>query len=121
MEKYLIYDFSEYGFAREPVIRRMPGGTLVCAFLTGGTAEPQNANVVMLSYSNDDGRTWTQPRTAVSHSERGCWATEIFTQTEHPFIAVHTYNTNSYKREHYSTIDHPAGRPEGAGAIYVQA
>lgn len=104
MEKYLIYDFSEYGFAREPVIRRMPGGTLVCAFLTGGTAEPQNANVVMLSHSNDDGRTWTQPRTAVSHSERGCWATEIFTQTERPFIAVHTYNTNSYKREHYREL-----------------
>lgn len=82
----------------------MPGGTLVCAFLTAERQSRKTPMVVMLSYSNDDGRTWTQPRTAVSHSERGCWATEIFTQTERPFIAVHTYNTNSYKREHYREL-----------------
>ena len=82
MKKTLIYDFSGESYAREPVIRRLKNGTLVCSFLTGGTGEPQNANVVKLSFSRDDGETWSRPETAVQHSERGCWATEIFTETE---------------------------------------
>ncbi len=104
MEKYLIYDFSQNLYGREPVIRRLNNGILVCSFLTGGTAEPQNKNVVCLSRSFDDGRTWSEPETAVRHSERGCWATEIFTETDRPFIVVHTYNTNDYRVEHYREL-----------------
>lgn len=104
MKKTLIYDFSGEGYAREPVIRRLKNGTLVCSFLTGGTGEPQNANVVKLSVSRDDGETWSWPETAVCHSERGCWATEIFTETERPFMVVHTYNTNDYRRESYREL-----------------
>lgn len=103
MEKNLIYDFAPT-FAREPVIRKLKSGKLICSFLSGGTTEPQNQNVVLTSISNDKGKTWSEPKTIVSHSARGCWATEIFTETDKPFIAVHTYNTNSYKVEHYREL-----------------
>lgn len=103
MEKYLIHDFAP-SFAREPVIRLLKSGKLICSFLSGGTTEPQNANVVLTSVSGDGGKTWTDPKVVVSHSQRGCWATEIFTETEKPFIAVHTYNTNDYRVEHYREL-----------------
>jgi len=104
MEKHLIYDFSKAHQAREPVIRKLSNGTLICSFLTGGTNEPQNANVIKLSKSFDDGKTWTDPQTVVKHSERGCWTAEIFTETDKPFIAVNTYNTNDWRREHYREL-----------------
>jgi len=104
MEKYLIYDFSHMHQAREPVLRKLRNGILICSFLTGGTTEPQNANVVMLSKSFDDGKMWTEPKTIAAHSERGCWATEIFTETDKPFIVVHTYNTNDWRRELYREL-----------------
>lgn len=97
MEKFLIADFDTY--AREPVIRRMKDGTLVCLFLTGGPREPHNDNVVMISYSHDDGASWSSPKVLFSHPDRGCWSTELFTETDNPFAIIYTYNTESYYRE----------------------
>ncbi|MDR2202164.1 MAG: glycoside hydrolase [Clostridiales bacterium] len=107
MKKHLIYRFGgggRFSFGREPVIRRLPDGALVCTFLTGGDNEPRNNNVAAVSYSADDGASWTEPETLFSHGERGCWVTEIFTETERPFTVVQTYNTNDYKREFYREL-----------------
>jgi len=97
MERYPIAVFETW--AREPILRRMKDGALVCTFLTGGPTEPHNDNVVMLSRSEDDGVTWSEPKTLFSHNKRGCWCTEIFTECEEPFAVVHTYNAPSQHRE----------------------
>lgn len=97
MDRFLIHEFDTYG--REPILRRMPDGSLLCTFLTGGAREPDNENFVAAVRSFDGGRTWTAPETLFSHSRRGVWATEIFTEGEYPFIAVHTYNAESHYRE----------------------
>lgn len=97
MKKYAIASFETY--AREPILRRMKDGSLVCTFLTGGPYEPHNDNVIAISRSEDDGVTWSKPETLFSHDNRGCWCTEIFTDCETPFAVVHTYNAPSHYRE----------------------
>lgn len=80
-----------YDYAREPVIRRMPDGSLVCVALSGGTHDTQTSNITLISRSYDDGESWSKPETLFSHSERGCWSTEIFTGGDVPMIIVQTY------------------------------
>lgn len=98
MEKHLIWDFGAQ-YAREPVMRRMPGGDIVVTFLTGGPKEPHNENVVMMCRSSDDGRTWTRPETLFRHSRRGVWCTELFAEGTRPFMVVMTYNAECHYRE----------------------
>ncbi len=97
MEKSLITTFRFYG--REPILRRMKDGTLICMFLTGGLGEPYNDNVVAIARSYDDGKTWTETETVFQHNYRGCWCTEVFTECEKPFAIVQTYNAPSHYRE----------------------
>ena len=100
-------------FAREPVLRRAKDGTLLCAFLTCGKDEPANDNVVALSRSCDNGVTWSKPETVFSHTKRGCWITEIFTECDEPFAFVHTYNQYNHYRElhtHISYLDEKGER-----------
>lgn len=113
MERYLIHDFgADQGqwkdfvgdqrlsdFGREPIIRRMKDGRIVCTFLTGGPREPDNANVVKLAYSDDDGRTWSEPETIHAHGCRAVWCTELFNEGEFPFLVVMTYNADCQYRE----------------------
>ena len=44
MEKHTIWNFGRQ-FAREPILRPMADGSLICLFLTGGPTEPHNENV----------------------------------------------------------------------------
>jgi len=97
MKRTLIHEFDSY--AREPVLRRMPDGSLICLFVTGGPREPHNENVTMVARSFDDGDTWTEPEVLFSHARRGVWCTEIFTGGDEPMIFVHTYNAESWYRE----------------------
>ncbi len=98
MEKHLIRDFGNQ-FAREPILRPMPDGSLVCTFLTGGPKEPHNDNVLMLTRSEDRGRTWSEPETILRHSRRGVWCTELFTEGKQPMLVVMTYDADSHYRE----------------------
>lgn len=104
MEKHRIYTFgrpdTQGQFAREPVLRRMADGSLVCLFLTGGPTEPHNDNHVVISLSLDDGCTWSVPEPLFSHRGRAVWATELFVPPEgDPFAVVHTYQSECFYRE----------------------
>lgn len=88
IEKYSIADYSEFG--REPVIRQMNDGTIICLSLTGGETEPRPENYVAITRSYDRGKTWSKVEKLFSHEGFGVWCTEIFTDCEIPFAAVHT-------------------------------
>lgn len=98
MEKYLIYDFKD-DYGREPIIRKVKNGTLMCVFLTGGTWDPQNKNVVKIMKSYDDGKTWTNPTVLFSHHSRGVWTTEMFLNDDKIILFVNTYNADNHFRE----------------------
>ncbi len=104
MEKYLIADFNKYEeiehkYGREPVIEKMPNGTIVCIVTTGGPTEPHNENFVVITKSYDNGKTWTPLEKLFAHKNRGVWATEIYTGYEHPMIVLYTYEGNCPYKE----------------------
>lgn len=111
MEKHLIWDFGKQ-FAREPILRRMPNGDLVCTFLTGGPTEPHNENVLQMSRSSDDGKTWSEPKTILAHSRRGVWCTELFAEGPDPFLVVMTYEAANHYLElqTYRSFSYDGGR-----------
>ncbi len=84
---------------REPVLRRMPDDSLVCLIYSGGPSEPHDDNVVLIVRSVDNGATWSAPEVLFQHSTRGVWATEIFTDTQHPLAFVHTFDAASHYLE----------------------
>lgn len=57
-----IADRPFFVFGREPVLAKMPDGSLICTALTGGPREPDNDNAVTVVRSTDGGRTWDAPR-----------------------------------------------------------
>jgi len=88
-----------WGWAREPVLQRMPDGALVCFHYSGGPTEPHNENVVLLTRSADDGATWSKPVVAFDHPVRSTWVTEIFTMGDRPCAFVHTLDASSHYNE----------------------
>jgi len=49
-----------------PGIERAPNGRLWCTFYTGGPKEPHPENAILLTTSDDDGRSWTVPETIIA-------------------------------------------------------
>jgi len=49
-----------------PTIERAPNGRLWCAFFSGGPREPDPANEILLTTSEDSGLTWGEPWVVVS-------------------------------------------------------
>ena len=97
MEKHRIATFETYG--REPVLRKMADGSLICTFLTGGPTEPHNDNYAAVARSFDGGATWTEPEPLFRHKRRAVWCTELFTEGDRVTAAVHTYNAGCFYRE----------------------
>lgn len=127
----LILDVSDtYGYAREPVLRRMPDGSLICTFLTGGPTEPHNDNITVAVRSRDDGETWSKPFVVFQHKSRAAYVSEIFTHGVSPCMFVHTYDAPSRYREITAfrsftedsgiTWSEPRSVPGGASHISVR-
>ena len=110
MKRCLITKFETYG--REPIISKMPDGSLICTFLTGDKTEPMNGNVVEIARSFDDGESWTKREVLFRHPTRGVWCTDIFREGNLSFMAVHLYNEQSYYRELQTmfSITHDSGK-----------
>lgn len=90
---------STWTHGREPVLQRMPDGSLVCLVYSGGPTEPHDDNVVLIVRSTDNGTTWSPPEVLHRHSTRGVWATEIFTGASQPLAFVHTFDAASHYLE----------------------
>ena len=122
--------YPNYQYAREPVLRRMPNGSLIVTALSGGPKEPHEDNFVLITRSEDDGLTWSKPEILFQHGERAVWVTEIFTEAPLPLMFVHTYHTPSFYREIHSYLSigtsdgkhwaTPKNLPNGLGGFSVR-
>ena len=122
--------YPNYQYAREPVLRRMPNGSLIVTALSGGPKEPHEDNFVLITRSDDDGATWSEPEIFFQHGERAVWVTEIFTKAPFPLMFVHTYHTPSFYREIHSYLSigtsdgkhwtTPKNLPNGLGGFSVR-
>ena len=91
---------GKYEYDREPVLRRMPDGSLISFALSGGAREPEIDNLVLTVRSTDNGYSWSEPEVAFSHSARAAWTTEVFTDgMSAPMLFVQTYLPESRYRE----------------------
>lgn len=54
-----------------PTVAVTPAGRIFLAWVAGGTCEPHIENYAVLSYSDDNGQTWTQLFVIPSSAERG--------------------------------------------------
>ena len=97
----LIFDCHKagYEFVREPVLRRMPDGSLFCLHYTGGETEPMNENLMLGTSSTDEGETWSEARVLFKHLERGVYAPELFVEDGTPTIFLHTFSDISHYLE----------------------
>ena len=48
-----------------PAIERAQNGRLWCSFFSGGSREPEAGNFILLTTSDDDGVTWSEPEQIV--------------------------------------------------------
>jgi len=90
---------EQWTYAREPLLRRMPDGTLVCFHYAGGKREPSPDNVALITRSRDDGVTWSNPEVMCRHDSRCVWPSELFTDTQRPFVAIHTFQYHGHYTE----------------------
>jgi hypothetical protein len=67
-----------YTWLREPLLRRLPDGSLCCVFFTGGAGDGHIRNVVAAIRSDDDGKTWSDVEILASRPNQGCWAPSMF-------------------------------------------
>jgi hypothetical protein len=67
-----------FKWLREPLLRRLPDGSLCCVFFTGGAGDGHIRNVVAAIRSDDDGKTWSDVEILAGRPNQGCWAPSMF-------------------------------------------
>ena len=77
-------------YGREPLLRRMPDGSLFCLIYTGGEKEPSDENVVAGVRSLDNGKSWSAPAVLFYSRTHAVWGTELFTEGSVPFAVIFT-------------------------------
>ena len=91
-----------FTWLREPLLRRLPDGSLCCAFFTGGRGDGDLRNVVAAIRSADDGETWSGPEVLVSRSDQAAWAPSMFVHGEQ----AHIFWFTSRDRSRYRKANH---------------
>ena len=116
----LIYDPSAsspaHPYAREPILRRMPDGSLACIHYTGGPTEPHDKNVAVITRSDDNGATWSAGEVLFEHPARGVWTTELFLEAGPPRLFVHTFCAGC----HYLELKAAVSRFEGETSTWSE-
>lgn len=127
------YPWADTGirlWTREGILRRMSPGNLMCTWTTGGYSEPVPGNYTMVSYSRDDGQTWTPPQVLFRHSHRGLFTTELFVPRDgeiHAFLQTYGMGTWMTQLHSYRAISRDCGQtwvgphsiPGGAQNVWV--
>jgi len=97
-----------YVYIRDPKLARLPDGRWICLLFTGGPHEPHPDNEIMVTISEDDGRTWQKPILLFKSRLRRCMPTAYFDAGGRLGIFVMTMVGDSYNleaRTHLSWYD----------------
>jgi hypothetical protein len=82
-----------FTWLREPLLRRLPDGSLCCVFFTGGGGDGHIRNVVAAIRSDDDGKTWSDVEILASRHHQGCWAPSMFVHKNKAHLFWYTKST----------------------------
>ncbi len=76
-----------YRWLREPLLMRLPDGSLFCEIFTG---DPQGDggkdNIIAAIHSHDDGQTWSELELIKRSDEYGCWASSVHATDDAGYI-----------------------------------
>jgi BNR repeat-like domain len=92
---------NKYKWLREPLLERLPDGSLCCSIFTGGRHDSAPGNVVAVIRSDDDGETWSDLEIQVRIPWQACWAPSMFTHKNRTHIFWHVL-----KKRRFETINH---------------
>jgi hypothetical protein len=67
-----------YTWLREPLLMRLPDGSLFCEVFLGGSYDGCKDNILSGIRSDDDGETWSGLETVKAIEGVGCWAGSVF-------------------------------------------
>jgi len=102
---------ERYTWLREQLLRRMPDGSLCCAFFTGGSGDGDLKNVVAAIRSDDDGKTWSEVEVLASRPDESCWAPSMIVHKDKAYIFYFTSKDHSrYRKENRMLISGDDGR-----------
>jgi hypothetical protein len=91
-----------YTWLREPLLRRLPDGSLCCVFFTGGKRDGALDNIVAAIRSDDDGQTWSGVEVLVSLPDQSAWAPSMFVHRDR----AHLFWFSSRDRYRYRKTNH---------------
>ncbi|MBN8827026.1 MULTISPECIES: sialidase family protein [unclassified Spirosoma] len=116
----IINEFSKAngqdGWAREPILRRMPDGTLLCLHMTGGPWEPNNANYTAVSRSTDNGASWSSPELLLKHPNQAVYSSELFISGAQVYNCLISFYTDSW----YSQAKSFTSASQNAGKTWTE-
>lgn len=84
--------FHRDSLSCEPILRRMPDGSLLCVTQLGDVTEPAPGNRVYCFHSADQGETWTQPILLYPETGEAVYITEVMVLdgVVSAFLTVHS-------------------------------
>jgi len=91
-----------YTWLREPLLRRLPDGSLCCVFFTGGRGDGALENIVAAIRSDDHGQTWADVEVLVSLPDQSAWAPSMFVHAD----KAHIFWLSSRDRFRYRKTNH---------------
>ncbi len=78
---------DEFRWLREPLLMRMPDGSLLCEIFTGGPqGDGGKDNVIAAVRSDDDGQSWSGIEVIKEMDDAGCWAGSVFRSRDSGYI-----------------------------------
>jgi hypothetical protein len=117
IQSHQIFHVNEtYTWLREPLLARLPDGSLCCAFFTGGRGDGSLKNIVAAVRSDDDGDTWSSPEIMVRHPTDACWAPSILTHGDRTYLFWYTsHDAHRYRMANHILATGEDGRTFGQG------
>jgi len=109
------YPWADTGirlWTREAVLRRVSSDRLMCTWTTGGFSEPTHGNFTMVTYSDNNGASWTRPRVFFQHAHRGLFTTELFVPKPgeiHAFFQTYAFGVWMTQLLSYRSISYDGG------------
>jgi hypothetical protein len=86
-ETQIIFEVNDTcTWLREPLLMRLPDGSLFCEIYTGGRGDGHQGNIVAAVRSDDDGKTWSELEVIKSIKDTGCWASSVFVDDNTAYI-----------------------------------